>query len=58
MWEYCIAFNNKNEAQIFKDCVCSTIKLYDGVVTVLFSDTFAKVLIAVPDKNRDKITKF
>lgn len=58
MWEYCIAFNNKNEAQLFKDCVCNTIKLNDGVVTILFSENFAKVLIAVPNKNINKITKY
>ena len=58
MWEYCIAFNNKNEAQIFKNSICNTIKLYNGVATILFVENFVKVLVAVPNKNAERITKF
>lgn len=58
MWEFCIAFNNKDEAQSFKNSIYNTIKHYEGVVTILFSLNFAKVLVAIPMQNLTKIKHF
>jgi len=58
MWEVCIAFNNKQEAFAFKDAIYNTIKEYNGVITILYSSTFFKVLIAVSNKYSNKLKSF
>lgn len=58
MWEFCIAFNSKDEAQLFINSIYSTIKHYEGVATVLLTPNFFKVLVAVPKQNSNKIKLF
>ena len=54
MWEFCIAFDDETQAQNFRKSIISDIKSLQGVVTVLVSITFAKVLIAVPNDVKTK----
>lgn len=55
MWEYCISFEDKNSAEIFKNSIFNNIKSHGGIITSLNDNCFYKVLIALPIIERFKV---
>ena len=55
MWEYCISFEEDKSANYFKNKTYKIIKEHDGIITILKSDNYFKVLIAVPIIERFKV---
>lgn len=54
MWEYVISFDDDVSSQYFKCEIENIIKKYNGIVTILNSNTYSKVLIAIPIIERFK----
>lgn len=58
MWEFCFYFDYNFDANVFEKKISSFVQNMSGVMAIIFSQSYYKVLVAIPFEKKREATKF